>query len=111
MTGTSQLHIMLSVLFKPQNFTKTGEQEAARCDTATSLINKGCSSNGIINPKNIFQLKSSNPLAAGKNPVQIYPQEIQLNLRPGMLHSYKSTVKLNQNNFLFNVRLSLTEQR
>ncbi len=78
---------MLSVLFKPQNFTKTGEQEAVRCDTATLLRNKGCSSNGIINPRNDLTKKSDKPLIAGANPMQIQPQEIQLDLRPGMLHS------------------------
>lgn len=93
MTGTSHLHhIMLYVLFKPQNFTKTGEQEAVRCDTVASLQKRGCSHNFIINPKNDFLKVSNKPLTAGTNPVQIQPQEISLNLRPGMLLSYKSTV-------------------
>lgn len=93
MTGTLHLlHIMLSVLLKPQNFTKAGEQEAARCNTAAMLRDKGCSSNGIINPKNDFIKTKDKPLAPGANPVQIQPQEVQLNLRPGMSYSYKSTV-------------------
>uniref|UniRef100_A0A672KCU3 Integrin beta n=1 Tax=Sinocyclocheilus grahami TaxID=75366 RepID=A0A672KCU3_SINGR len=74
---------------KDLNFTKTGEQEAIRCDTAASLRNKGCSSNGIINPKNNFAKNSNKPLAAGANPVQIQPQEIQLNLRPGLPQTFQ----------------------
>lgn len=83
------LQILLFVLFKQQNFTKTGEQEAARCDTVTFLINRGCSPNSIINPKNDIQMVLNKPLATGPDPVQIQPQEIHLNLRPGMLYTYK----------------------
>uniref|UniRef100_A0A8C2ESE9 Integrin beta n=1 Tax=Cyprinus carpio TaxID=7962 RepID=A0A8C2ESE9_CYPCA len=68
---------------KDLNFTKAGEQEAARCNTAAMLRDKGCSSNGIINPKNDFIKTKDKPLAPGANPVQIQPQEVQLNLRPG----------------------------
>ncbi|XP_059418463.1 integrin beta-2 [Carassius carassius] len=74
---------------KDLNFTKDVKQEAARCDTYTSLKEKGCSPSGIINPKNDFTKKADKPLNAGKNPVQIQPQEIQLDLRPGMPFTFQ----------------------
>ncbi|XP_043105025.1 integrin beta-2 [Puntigrus tetrazona] len=74
---------------KDLNFTKTGEQEAARCDTAASLKIKGCSADGIVNPKNDFLKISDKPLVAGSNPVQMQPQEIELNLRPGLPQTFQ----------------------
>uniref|UniRef100_A0A672NP77 Integrin beta n=1 Tax=Sinocyclocheilus grahami TaxID=75366 RepID=A0A672NP77_SINGR len=74
---------------KDLNFTKTGEQEAARCDTVAVLEERGCSPTGIINPKNDFIKISNKPLNAGKNPVQIQPQEIQLDLRPGVPYTFQ----------------------
>uniref|UniRef100_A0A9J7ZY15 Integrin beta n=1 Tax=Cyprinus carpio carpio TaxID=630221 RepID=A0A9J7ZY15_CYPCA len=74
---------------KDLNFTKAGEQEAARCNTAAMLRDKGCSSNGIINPKNDFIKTKDKPLAPGANPVQIQPQEVQLNLRPGLPQTFQ----------------------
>uniref|UniRef100_A0A8C2DD52 Integrin beta n=1 Tax=Cyprinus carpio TaxID=7962 RepID=A0A8C2DD52_CYPCA len=74
---------------KDLNFTKTGEQEAARCDTPAVLKEKGCPPTDIINPKNDFIKISNKPLKAGENPVQIQPQEIQLDLRPGMPYTFQ----------------------
>lgn len=71
---------------KELNFTKRGEQEAVRCDTVAVLKEKGCSS--IIDPLNNLNKISIKPLTAGSNPVQIHPQEIELNLRPGKPHTF-----------------------
>ncbi|XP_026127046.1 integrin beta-2-like [Carassius auratus] len=78
---------------KDLNFTKTGQQEAVRCNTAAMLRNEGCSSNGIINPKNNFTKTLNKPLGAGPSPVQIQPQEIQLNLRPGLPETFQIRFK------------------
>lgn len=78
---------------KELNFTKTGEQEAARCDTVKLLLDRGCSKENIINPQNIFQNVVNKALVAGKDPVQIQPQEIQLNLRPGMPQTFQLRFK------------------
>lgn len=43
-----------------------------------------------MNPKNDFKDVLNKPLATGLNPVQIQPQEIRLDLRPGMLYPYRS---------------------
>ncbi|XP_067300549.1 integrin beta-2 [Pseudorasbora parva] len=75
------------------NFTKTGEQEAARCDTVALLTEKGCPPNSIINPKNIFSNVLNKPLIGGSNPVQIKPQEVTLDLRPGMPNSFQVVFK------------------
>ncbi|XP_051566065.1 integrin beta-2-like [Myxocyprinus asiaticus] len=70
---------------KHVNFTKTGEQEAARCDTVAVLKEKGCASTDIENPPNDFVPIANKPL---NNPVQIKPQEVKLNLRPGRPHTF-----------------------
>ncbi|XP_052004080.1 integrin beta-2 [Xyrauchen texanus] len=74
---------------KHVNFTKTGEQEAVRCDTVAVLKEKGCASTDIENPPNNFVAIENKPLNANiEIPVQIQPQEIKLNLRPGMPHTF-----------------------
>ncbi|TRY99864.1 hypothetical protein DNTS_016960, partial [Danionella cerebrum] len=75
------------------NFTKMGEQEAARCDTVALLLERGCVKDSIINPKNKFEYVKDDPLVAGANPVQIQPQEIRLNLRPGMPQTFQLRFK------------------
>ncbi|KAA0715491.1 Integrin beta-2 [Triplophysa tibetana] len=66
---------------KDLNFTKPGEQEAVRCDSVAVLKDKGCSA--LIDPENKLNKISTKPLTAGSHPVQITPQELELNLRPG----------------------------
>ncbi|XP_056321847.1 integrin beta-2 [Danio aesculapii] len=78
---------------KDLNFTKTGEQEAARCDTVRLLLERGCNEENIINPQNIFEDVLNKQLAPGKEPVQIQPQEIKLNLRPGMPQTFQLRFK------------------
>ncbi|KAK9969063.1 hypothetical protein ABG768_027273 [Culter alburnus] len=78
---------------KDLNFTKTGEQEAARCDTVDVLKERGCPANSIINPKNDYQNILDRPLTKGSPPVQIKPQEVQLHLRPGMPHTFQLKFK------------------
>lgn len=78
---------------KDLNFTKPGEQEAARCDTVTLLKERGCPSDSIINPQNNLHIDLNKPLATGPNPVQIQPQEINLYLRPGMPHTFQLQFK------------------
>ncbi|RAM39416.1 hypothetical protein DOZ52_29375, partial [Enterobacter hormaechei] len=67
--------------------------EAARCDTVAVLKERGCPVKSIINPKNNIQYDSNRPLNTGQNtgqnPVQIQPQEIHLDLRPGMPHEFQ----------------------
>ncbi|XP_073722140.1 integrin beta-2-like [Misgurnus anguillicaudatus] len=73
------------------NFTKTGEQEAVRCNTVSELKGKGCK--GRIDPPNKLNIIENKPLIAGKNPVQIQPQEIKLDLRPGKPHTFQLEFK------------------
>lgn len=71
-----------------QNFTKPGEPEAVRCDTENNLLKKGCPEKKIINPPSDLINVRNKPLTSTKdktkNAVQLQPQEIALNLRPGM---------------------------
>ncbi|XP_056611668.1 integrin beta-2-like isoform X1 [Triplophysa dalaica] len=76
---------------KDLNFNKPGEQEAVRCDTVAVLTDKGCSA--IIDPQNKLNKISIKPLTNGSHPVQITPQEIELNLRPGKPHTFTVTFK------------------
>lgn len=75
-------------VFLTQNFTKPGEQEAVRCDTKKKLIEKGCPLGDIINPlshsRNIENKPLKNATGDNKTPVQLQPQEIEVDLRPGM---------------------------
>lgn len=69
-----------------QNFTKAGEQEAARCDTKAKLMERGCEEEDIISPKNKQTVVKEVPLSGSFNqqePIQLSPQTIELKLRPG----------------------------
>lgn len=69
-----------------QNFTKAGEQEAARCDTQARLIERGCKMEEIISPKSDVTIVKQDPLSSSftqQEPVQLSPQNIRLTLRPG----------------------------
>ena len=69
-----------------QDFTKPGEQEAVRCDTRTELLQRGCQQKDIISPVNVMNTTKDNPLSAlfdQQEPVQMRPQMMRLNLRPG----------------------------
>ncbi|KAK3543273.1 hypothetical protein QTP70_014066 [Hemibagrus guttatus] len=80
---------------KKLNFTKPGELEAVRCDTKQKLIEKGCPNDDIINPLSDLTKIQNKPLRNAteqtKTPVQLQPQEIEVNLRPG--HAYTFELK------------------
>ncbi|KAF3695221.1 Integrin beta-2 Cell surface adhesion glycoprotein [Channa argus] len=72
---------------KQLNFTKAGEQEAARCDTQAQLIKRGCEGEEIISTRNEMHTEEDNPLSNAFNqqePIQLSPQKIRLTLRPGL---------------------------
>nr|XP_046260095.1 integrin beta-2 [Scatophagus argus] len=72
---------------KQLNFTKPGEQEAARCDTQANLRERGCKLDQIISPQNHQSNIKEDPLSVSFNqqePVQLSPQKISLRLRPGL---------------------------
>lgn len=78
------------------NFTKTGEPEAVRCDTEEKLKEKGCSQQKIISPTSHLENVANKPLSGSdrtKNPVQVQPQEIKLNLRPGQAFTFNLQFK------------------
>ncbi|XP_076119827.1 integrin beta-2 [Alosa pseudoharengus] len=72
---------------KSVNFTNQGESDAERCETKAKLMEKGCKETDIISPqnskKNIKQKPLSGPTST-TDAVQIEPQEIKLELRPGL---------------------------
>ncbi|XP_067111020.1 integrin beta-2 isoform X2 [Osmerus mordax] len=71
---------------KQLNFTKPGEPEASRCDTKAQLIQKGCMDGNIISPSNVLQTEENKPLITDS--VQLKPQSVKLQLRPGMPHTF-----------------------
>ncbi|XP_072253903.1 integrin beta-2 [Leuresthes tenuis] len=78
------------------DFTKPGEQEAVRCDTQTQLLKRGCQRKDIISPENVINTTKDDPLSALFNqqePVQMRPQMIRLNLRPGLPSTFKVSFK------------------
>ncbi|XP_053732658.1 integrin beta-2 [Synchiropus splendidus] len=69
------------------NFTKAGEQEAVRCDTRSQLLERGCTEDQIISPKNNLNIQKDVGLSTSftnQEPVQLRPQRIHLKLRPGL---------------------------
>ncbi|XP_073330199.1 integrin beta-2 [Pagrus major] len=84
---------------KQLNFTKAGEQEAARCDTRAQLIERGCKLDEIISPKNnltIVKEDSLSPPFNQQEPVQLSPQKISLKLRPGLSTTFNVSFKRSQ---------------
>uniref|UniRef100_A0A3Q3QK69 Integrin beta n=1 Tax=Monopterus albus TaxID=43700 RepID=A0A3Q3QK69_MONAL len=78
------------------NFTKAGEQEAARCDTQAQLIKRGCRREEIISPQNKQKIDKNDPLSSSfktQEPVQLSPQKISLNLRPGLPTTFTVSFK------------------
>ncbi|CAB1346731.1 unnamed protein product [Coregonus sp. 'balchen'] len=75
------------------NFTKPGEQEAARCDTRAQLVERGCMEGDIISPINIFSFSKNSTLSNSTfdkdEPIQLRPQEVNLKLRPGLPQTFK----------------------
>ncbi|KAM9802180.1 integrin beta-2 isoform X3 [Syngnathus typhle] len=68
------------------NFTKAGEQESARCETRSKLMERGCNEEEIIDPVSSQQVEKNEPLSTSFNmqePIQLSPQKISLRLRPG----------------------------
>ncbi|KAM4608389.1 integrin beta-2 [Polymixia lowei] len=87
---------------KQLNFTKPGEQEAARCDTRAQLMERGCTEDEILSPKNFIQVVKSLPLSQSfqvnpnqnqQEPVQLSPQEIKLKLRPKLPTTFTVSFK------------------
>ncbi|XP_070831951.1 integrin beta-2 isoform X1 [Chaetodon trifascialis] len=81
---------------KQLNFTKAGEQEAARCDTQAQLIERGCKKEEIISPMNNLSIVQEHPLSVSFNqqePVQLSPQKISLRLRPGLSTTFSVSFK------------------
>ncbi|KAK6292703.1 hypothetical protein J4Q44_G00372880 [Coregonus suidteri] len=78
---------------KQLNFTKPGEQEAARCDTRAQLVERGCMEGDIISPINIFSFSKNSTLSNSTfdkdEPIQLRPQEVNLKLRPGLPQTFK----------------------
>uniref|UniRef100_A0A4W5P9V8 Integrin beta n=1 Tax=Hucho hucho TaxID=62062 RepID=A0A4W5P9V8_9TELE len=78
---------------KQLNFTKPGEQEAARCDTWAQLVDRGCMEGDIISPNNIINLSTNSALSNialdKEEPIQLRPQEVNLKLRPGLPKTFK----------------------
>ncbi|XP_039674080.1 integrin beta-2 isoform X2 [Perca fluviatilis] len=81
------------------NFTKPGEQEAVRCDTQAKLTKRGCKREEIISPMNDQRVVKNDPLSTSFNklsrvePVQLSPQRIRLNLRPGLPTTFPLSFK------------------
>uniref|UniRef100_A0A8B9JUN3 Integrin beta n=1 Tax=Astyanax mexicanus TaxID=7994 RepID=A0A8B9JUN3_ASTMX len=73
------------------NFTKPGELDTVRCDTRSALLKRGCPEVKLINPPSSMQFIKNKPLSDGqakKDLVQVQPQEITLDLRPGKPYSF-----------------------
>ncbi|XP_026150582.1 integrin beta-2 [Mastacembelus armatus] len=78
------------------NFTKAGEQEAARCDTQAQLIARGCMMEEIISPHNQLIIDKKEPLSSSfrmQEPVQLSPQKIRVKLRPGLPTTFTVSFK------------------
>ncbi|XP_071340737.1 integrin beta-2 isoform X2 [Trachinotus anak] len=76
------------------NFTKPGEQEAARCDTIAQLKTRGCTV--LVYPTNRLTIDKDDPLAESfiqQEPVQLRPQRISLSLRPGFPQTFSISFK------------------
>uniref|UniRef100_A0A672Z034 Integrin beta n=1 Tax=Sphaeramia orbicularis TaxID=375764 RepID=A0A672Z034_9TELE len=72
---------------RSDNFTKPGEQEAVRCDTQAKLLERGCKAEEILSPPNSDTVTKNDRLSSTfdqQEPVQLAPQEIRLELRPGL---------------------------
>ncbi|XP_061923701.1 integrin beta-2 [Entelurus aequoreus] len=78
------------------NFTKAGEQEAARCETRDKLRERGCLEEEIIYPASVQQIVKAESLSNSFNmqePVQLSPQKISLKLRPGLPTTFSVSFK------------------
>ncbi|XP_064419483.1 integrin beta-2 [Latimeria chalumnae] len=77
-----------------KNFTKAGEPDSARCDTAEVLTKRGCTDRDIISPKSASRRTRNDPLQnKNQRVVQIAPQAFQLRLRPGQPEKVSITFK------------------
>uniref|UniRef100_A0A4W5KYX5 Integrin beta n=1 Tax=Hucho hucho TaxID=62062 RepID=A0A4W5KYX5_9TELE len=97
---------------KQLNFTKPGEQKAARCDTWAQLVERGCMEEDIISPQNILTVTKNNALSTNAfvkdEPVQLRPQEVNLKLRPGFGSFVDKTEQFCQPAFGYRHVLSMT---
>ncbi|XP_061082478.1 integrin beta-2 [Conger conger] len=82
---------------KQLNFTKQGESSTIRCDTREALRLRGCQEGDIVSPENSKTLVKNLPLTASstsdREPVQLRPQEIKLELRPGLPYTFELKFK------------------
>lgn len=81
---------------KQLNYTKDGEQEAARCDTEKKLLDKGCPQEEIISPQNFFHVDEDKELSSSftkQEPIQLSPQRVSLKLRPGLSETFRVAFK------------------
>ncbi|XP_063069558.1 integrin beta-2-like [Engraulis encrasicolus] len=74
---------------KHVNYTKAGDPVATRCSTRADLREKGCLETDIIYPENSYRPVKQKPLTktdqpGSVDPVQVQPQEVKLDLRPGL---------------------------
>ncbi|XP_041663523.1 integrin beta-2 isoform X2 [Cheilinus undulatus] len=77
---------------KQLDFTKTGEQEAVRCDTRAELLKKGCRREEIISPENHAIVERDDSLSGSltqQEPIQLRPQSMSLSLRPGLPQTFR----------------------
>ncbi|KAL4660205.1 integrin beta-2-like isoform X1 [Arapaima gigas] len=82
---------------KQLDFIKQGEPDSTRCDTEANLINQGCGETDIIFPKSNDRPLENKPLSKAKSStqeaVQVKPQSVHLELRPGMPHTFQINFK------------------
>ncbi|XP_074551482.1 integrin beta-2 [Halichoeres trimaculatus] len=81
---------------KQLNYTKDGEQDAARCDTKAKLLEKGCPAEEIVSPSNFINTDKDDPLSETfdlQEPIQLSPQKVSLELRPGLPETFRVSFK------------------
>uniref|UniRef100_A0AAX7T3K4 Integrin beta n=1 Tax=Astatotilapia calliptera TaxID=8154 RepID=A0AAX7T3K4_ASTCA len=92
--GCIKNHILLTGCTHNKTLSN-GEQDAVRCNTRAELVKRGCKENEIISPKNKRNIAKDDPLSASQNGqvVQMRPQKIDLDLRPGLPVSFNVSFK------------------
>ncbi|KAG8452692.1 hypothetical protein GDO86_004468 [Hymenochirus boettgeri] len=79
-----------------QNFTKSGESEGLRCAVYTELLYRGCDKDHIINPHGSIHILQGEALSESANQekvIQLYPQVINVKLRPGEQKTFQVQFK------------------
>lgn len=72
-----------------QDFLKSGESNERRCDSPESLKARSCREDNVINPGKhpLIHVKNSDLSNDIENVVQLKPQNINITLRVGKLHT------------------------